>query len=219
MERGTKIMNNYELHSRAQELAASHIPYNLARRLLALEEELQEARREVGQSQQARGEIRYTNDGAMAECPCCGCLDVGAAGNVAHCYGCGLSITKASHKEVLAAWNRRTGPPAPAAVPDGMRHVFEEMHPLMGLVSWSDFDDSYTALTDSGLDLAEDRTLQFHAWRLAWTLRENEAVGHLDEDGEGLYARVTHDDVARCNAKVGDPVYLRSAYPDPEDPK
>lgn len=40
-------MNNYELHSRAQELSASHSGYNLARRLLALEEELAEARREL----------------------------------------------------------------------------------------------------------------------------------------------------------------------------
>lgn len=49
-------MNNYELHSRAQELSASHSGYNLARRFLALEEELQEARREFGQPQQAQGE-------------------------------------------------------------------------------------------------------------------------------------------------------------------
>lgn len=49
-------MNNYELHSRAQELAASHSGYNLARRFLALEEELAEARRELGQSQQAQRE-------------------------------------------------------------------------------------------------------------------------------------------------------------------
>lgn len=37
-------MNNYELHSRAHELAASHSGYNLARRLLALEEEFKEYR-------------------------------------------------------------------------------------------------------------------------------------------------------------------------------
>lgn len=90
-----------------------------------------------------------------------------------------------------------------------MREAFEEHHPLMGLVSWSDFDDCYTAMTDSGLDLAEERTLQFHAWRLAWNRWKNEAVGHLDEDGKGLYARITHDDVTRYRASVGDPVYLR----------
>ncbi len=50
-------MNNYELHSRAQELSASHSGYNLARRLLALEEELAEARREFGQSHHSGGEV------------------------------------------------------------------------------------------------------------------------------------------------------------------
>lgn len=78
----------------------------------------------------------------------------------------------------------------------------------MGLVSWSDFDDCYTALIDSGLDIAEERTLQFHAWRLAFSQRRDQPVGHLDEDGEGMYARITHDDVSKHNATVGDPVYL-----------
>lgn len=42
---------------------------------------------------------------------------------------------------------------------------------------------------------------------------EVEAVGVLDEDGEGLYARIGADDLEHTGAKIGDPVYLRAPTP------
>ncbi len=64
--------------------------------------------------------IRYTSDGELAECPCCGSLDVGGAHDTVNCYGCGLQITKPRPLQNAAdAWNRRAmlaaAPAAPAA--------------------------------------------------------------------------------------------------------
>ncbi len=54
--------------------------------------------------------LRYTNDGALAECPCCGSLDVGGAHDTVHCYRCGLTVTKPRPlHNAIAAWNARTG--------------------------------------------------------------------------------------------------------------
>lgn len=52
--------------------------------------------------------LRYTSDGALAECPCCGSLDVGGAHDTVSCYGCGLNI-KAPRplQNAIDAWNRR----------------------------------------------------------------------------------------------------------------
>lgn len=53
--------------------------------------------------------LRYTNDGELAECPCCGSVDVGGAHDTVNCYGCGLQITKPRPLQNAAdAWNRRT---------------------------------------------------------------------------------------------------------------
>ena len=53
--------------------------------------------------------LRYTNDGELAECPCCGSVDVGGAHDTVNCYGCGLQITKPRPlKNAVDAWNRRT---------------------------------------------------------------------------------------------------------------
>lgn len=63
--------------------------------------------------------VRYTNDGALAECPCCGSLDVGGAHDTVHCYKCGLSMKHPPPLQNAAdAWNRRTRPQASAAVPE-----------------------------------------------------------------------------------------------------
>lgn len=52
--------------------------------------------------------VRYTNDGELAECPCCGSLDVGGAHDTVNCYGCGLQITKPRPLQNAAdAWNKR----------------------------------------------------------------------------------------------------------------
>lgn len=54
--------------------------------------------------------LRYTNDGSLAECPCCGSLDVGGAHDTVHCYRCGLTVTKPRPlKNAIDAWNMRTG--------------------------------------------------------------------------------------------------------------
>lgn len=58
--------------------------------------------------------IRYTSDGELAECPCCGSLDVGGAHDTVNCYGCGLQITKPRPLQNAAdAWNTRTVRAAP----------------------------------------------------------------------------------------------------------
>lgn len=52
--------------------------------------------------------LRYTNDGELAECPCCGSLDVGGAHDTVNCYGCGLQITKPRPlQNAVDAWNKR----------------------------------------------------------------------------------------------------------------
>lgn len=76
-------------------------------------------------SQQAEQEpLRYTGDKELAECPCCGSLDVGGVGGstsiqegiaYVNCYACGLELKrKGTLAEACAAWNRRTRPPAAA---------------------------------------------------------------------------------------------------------
>lgn len=64
--------------------------------------------------------VRYTSDGALAECPCCGSLDVGGAHDTVHCYRCGLSITKRPPlKNAIDAWNMRQLYTHPAPAVDG----------------------------------------------------------------------------------------------------
>src|SRR5690554_2378379 len=61
--------------------------------------------------------LRYTNDGALAECPCCGSVDVGGAHDTVSCYNCDLTVTKPRPlQNAIDAWNTRTGRthPAPA---------------------------------------------------------------------------------------------------------
>jgi hypothetical protein len=83
----------------------------------------------------AQGEpkaLRYTFDGALAECPCCGSLDVGGAHDTVSCYGCGLQITKPRPLQNAAdAWNKRAQLAAPAGVSAGWRMVPVEPTPEM----------------------------------------------------------------------------------------
>ena len=63
--------------------------------------------------------IKYTLDLTLAECPCCGSLDVGGVGGeasieevpaIVNCYSCGLQLRKrGTLKEACDAWNTRTG--------------------------------------------------------------------------------------------------------------
>lgn len=53
--------------------------------------------------------LRWTHDNALAECPCCKSLDVGAAGSIAHCYKCGLKVKGNNHHDTLNRWNTRGG--------------------------------------------------------------------------------------------------------------
>jgi hypothetical protein len=59
--------------------------------------------------------LRYTSDGALAECPCCGSLDVGGVHDIVHCYSCGLAM-KAPRplQNAIDKWNRRA-PVQPAS--------------------------------------------------------------------------------------------------------
>lgn len=69
----------------------------------------------AAQSQGAQP-LRYTSDGALAECPCCGSLDVGGAHNTVHCYTCDLTIKRVGPlQNAMDAWNRRTNRAALAA--------------------------------------------------------------------------------------------------------
>lgn len=68
-------------------------------------------------TQQAAKAIRYTSDGALAECPCCGSLDVGGACNTVHCYACDLTIKRVGQlKNAIDAWNRRPLAPTTSTV-------------------------------------------------------------------------------------------------------
>jgi hypothetical protein len=63
--------------------------------------------------------VRYTSDGALAECPCCGSLDVGGAHDTVHCYKCGLSMKHPPPLQNAAdAWNRRPDRLSRTAAPD-----------------------------------------------------------------------------------------------------
>ena len=54
--------------------------------------------------------LRYTNDGSLAECPCCGSLDVGGAHDTVFCHRCGLTVTKPRPlQNAIDAWNMRAG--------------------------------------------------------------------------------------------------------------
>jgi len=61
-------------------------------------------------------ELRYTADRALAECPCCGSLDVGGVHDTVNCYGCGLTVTAPRPlQNAINKWNQRTNKaPAPA---------------------------------------------------------------------------------------------------------
>lgn len=76
-----------------------------------------------------------------------------------------------------------------------MRKAFEQTHPLMGLVSWSDFDDCYTALNDDGLGLAEERTMQFNEWRDAVAWQSQQAQGEAQPLGYVMPRDLRHSSV------------------------
>ena len=86
--------------------------------------------------------LRYTSDGALAECPCCGSLDVGGAHDTVNCYGCGLQITKPRPlKNAASAWNKRAMLAAAPAQPAGEREAVEVVawryNPNDGLPHWA----------------------------------------------------------------------------------
>lgn len=59
--------------------------------------------------------LRYTFDGALAECPCCGSLDVGGAHDTVHCQSCGLTVSRPRPlQNAIDAWNTRTARAHPA---------------------------------------------------------------------------------------------------------
>lgn len=67
------------------------------------------AKYEDAEGRPLRNALRYTNDGELAECPCCGSLDVGGANGTVSCYGCDLQITKPRPLQNAAeAWNKRS---------------------------------------------------------------------------------------------------------------
>lgn len=69
----------------------------------------------------AQGEpLRYTHDGALAQCPCCGSLDAGGAHDTVSCYSCDLTVTKPRPlQNAIDAWNTRTGRTHPVPAVQG----------------------------------------------------------------------------------------------------
>lgn len=63
--------------------------------------------------------IRYTNDGALKECPCCCSLDVGGAHHTVHCQECGLTVTAPGPlQNAMDKWNLRPSPIYTAPKPE-----------------------------------------------------------------------------------------------------
>ena len=105
--------------------------------------------------QTARAALRYTNDGELAECPCCGSLDVGGAHDTVNCYGCGLQITKPRPlKNAADAWNKRAAMAQSERVHDGCVLI---RHALLESI-WKDADSGAFCNPDKG-ELAEVRAL------------------------------------------------------------
>lgn len=75
--------------------------------------------------------MRYTNDRALAECPCCGSLDVGGVHDTVNCYRCGLTITKKPPlKNAIDAWNKRALYTAPQAQPAQTAQTAQTVEPV-----------------------------------------------------------------------------------------
>jgi hypothetical protein len=94
--------------------------------------------------------IRYTNDGALAECPCCGSLDVGGAHDTVNCYRCDLKVTRPRPlQNAIAAWNTRTGkqvapPTHPGAVSQAATDVLAERRRQVEAEGWTpEHDDEH----------------------------------------------------------------------------
>lgn len=69
-------------------------------------------------------ELRYTADRALAECPCCGSLDVGGVHDTVNCYGCGLTVTAPRPlQNAINKWNQRTNKATAPAGVQGERSV------------------------------------------------------------------------------------------------
>src|SRR5690606_31538762 len=75
-----------------------------------MDEEIRAKDQRLFALEQQREPLRYTADGKLAECPCCGSLDVGGAHDTVNCYVCGLTVTKpAPLQNAHDAWNTRSG--------------------------------------------------------------------------------------------------------------
>lgn len=93
--------------------------------------------------------LRYTFDGALAECPYCGSLDVGGAHDTVHCQSCGLTVTKPGplqnaidtwNNNAIDAWNaraRRAHSAAPAMQGEPVSAQVRYRRPEKGQPSWS----------------------------------------------------------------------------------
>lgn len=88
---------------------------------------------------QAADPLRYAApDCRIAECPCCGSLDVGGAHDTVHCQSCGLSITcPRPLQNAIDAWNTRKALPCPPAKASGMEERLAEIVSRMLNTLWS----------------------------------------------------------------------------------
>jgi len=116
-----------------------------------------------------RAAPRYTSDGALAECPCCGSLDVGGAHDTVHCYGCGLTVSKPRPLEnAIEAWNRRPAiaPPVAAGSVDTLQRfeLVESQHGTGYMVHW-----------DKAMEEDADGEWVKHADAIAWGAQQREA--------------------------------------------
>lgn len=98
-------------------------------------------------------ELRFTHDGALAECPCCGSLDVGGAGQTVHCQHCGLQLHKEGPlQNAIDAWNTRAGAvPAPVELPAEWKDTYEIIREQYGQYANGDPNMPFSEIRN-GLD-------------------------------------------------------------------
>jgi hypothetical protein len=94
-----------------------------------MEAEIAELRAALASSATTEQPLRYTSDGELAECPCCGSLDVGGAHSTVHCYTCALSMTRTGPlQNAMDAWNLRAKAAAPVT---NLAAVIRQLQPKM----------------------------------------------------------------------------------------
>lgn len=149
--------------------------------------------------------LRYTSDGELAECPCCGSLDVGGAHDTVNCYSCGLQITKPRPLQNAAdAWNKRATLKAqPSGVVLSERSLLskaaaqiEYLAECLENVTEDDPEDGTAESLDEAREIAEQITARLNSSPVS----AGEPVYQFQfrEIGEGGWSACDHDWYMHC---------------------